>query len=154
MCTSLSSLTEVQSGKVSELNVAGTVLVTAALGDEVLDVLLADGKLEEVGEHLFEVCSSDVVLVSFVEELETFACLLLLSSFVPLGLDDRSHKIKLDGCSLLEVHICPLKIAVNLLFAASWLVVPEIVQDITEMSNRNVTVVILVVVLECILQVG
>ena len=63
----LPSLTEVELGEISELDIAGAVLVTAALGDEVLDVLLADGELQEVRENLLEVGSRDVVLVSLVE---------------------------------------------------------------------------------------
>ena len=75
---------------------------------------------------------------------ETPFCLAI--NLVPLGLDDCSHEVELDCCSLLEVHISALKITVDFLLTTSWLVVAKIVEDVTEMRNGNIAIVILVVI--------
>ena len=63
----ISSLAEVQSCKVSELNITSAVLVTATFCDEVLDVLFADWELQEIGENLLKVGSRDVVLIPLIK---------------------------------------------------------------------------------------
>ena len=61
------SVAEIESGKVSELHVTGAIFVTAALCDEVLDVLFAHWKLQKVGKHLLQVGRCDIVLVTLVK---------------------------------------------------------------------------------------
>ena len=80
----LHSCTEIESRKFSELHIAGAILVAAALGDKVLDILLADWELQKVGQHLFQIGCGDVVFVSLVEQLEALSGFFLLASLVPL----------------------------------------------------------------------
>ena len=78
------SCTEIESSEFSELHIAGSVLVAAALGDEVLDVLLTDRELQEVGQYLLQIGGGDVVFVSLVEQLEALSGFFLLAGLVPL----------------------------------------------------------------------
>ena len=135
------------------MHVASAIFVAAALGNEVLDVLLANRELQEVGKHLLQISRRDVVLITLVKQLEALSRLLLLASLVPFGLDDGSDKVKLYYCSLFEIHVSALQVRVNLLLATGWLVVSEVVQDISEVSDGNVTVLLLIIILEGIVQV-
>lgn len=139
----------VQLSELSFPNVSRAVRI--ALLNEFLYLGVSHRKLEVVRQDRLEIVGRHVALIALVEQLEAVLGLLLFAALAPPVRDGETHLLEIDLGALVGVDVVLAKLVVLLLL--THLVETEVVQDVAEVRDRNVTCVFFIVEFEGVLQV-